>query len=117
MSYALKPPSPINPDDRVTFPVSLAPSTRLRVNKIMAKKCRVCAKSCTFVKDQLCGSRAAGGLTPSGTALLAENRALMPLERDERADRHVECPQFRRTAQVGQVDDEAGGEHVGAELA
>ena len=42
---------------------------------------------------------------------------LMPLERHQRAHRHVQRREFFRAAEVGQVDDEAGGDHVGAELA
>src|ERR1700691_3634366 len=41
---------------------------------------------------------------------------LMPLEADERAYRHAELPDFFRAAEVGQIDDEAGGQTIGADL-
>jgi len=41
----------------------------------------------------------------------------MPLERDEGTHRHVELAQLVGAAEVGQVDDETGGEHLRAELA
>ena len=41
----------------------------------------------------------------------------MPFEADERAHRHVELAQPSGAAEVGQVDDEAGGEHLRAQLA
>src|SRR5262249_59680737 len=43
--------------------------------------------------------------------------ALAPFEADERAHRHVELAQLGRAAEVGQVDDEASGEHLRAQLA
>ncbi len=42
--------------------------------------------------------------------------ALMPLKADERAHRHAEPADFFRAAQVRQVDDEAGGQNIGADL-
>src|SRR5262249_41453559 len=42
---------------------------------------------------------------------------LVPFEADERAHRHVELAQPGGAAEVGQVDDEAGGEHLRAQLA
>src|SRR5262249_61894534 len=44
-------------------------------------------------------------------------RALVPFEADERAHRHVELAQLGGAAEVGQIDDEAGGEHLRAQLA
>jgi len=41
----------------------------------------------------------------------------VPFERDQRAHRNVELAQLVGAAEVGQVANEAGGEHVGAELA
>src|SRR6516165_254986 len=43
--------------------------------------------------------------------------ALVPFEADERAHRHVELAQLGGAAEVGQIDDEAGGEHLRAQLA
>src|SRR5712692_8271636 len=44
-------------------------------------------------------------------------RDLVPFEADERAHRYVELAQLGRAAEVGQIDDEAGGEHLRAQLA
>ena len=41
----------------------------------------------------------------------------MPLEPDQRAHRHVELAQLIGAAELGQIDDEAGGQHFGADLA
>ena len=41
----------------------------------------------------------------------------MPLEADQRAHRHVELAQLVGAAELRQVDDETGGEHLGADLA
>jgi hypothetical protein len=41
----------------------------------------------------------------------------VPLELDQRAHRHVHGAQLGRTAKIRQVDDEAGGDHIGADLA
>src|ERR1035437_7370639 len=41
----------------------------------------------------------------------------MSLERHQRSHRHIHRPQFRRTPEVRQVDDEAGRDHIGADLA
>ena len=49
-------------------------------------------------------------------AALHPGYSSMPLERDQRAHRHVELPQLVRAAEFRQVDDEAGGEHVRAHL-
>ncbi len=42
---------------------------------------------------------------------------LVPFEGNERAHRHVELAQPGGAAEVGQIDDEAGGEHLRAQLA
>jgi hypothetical protein len=41
----------------------------------------------------------------------------MPLERHQRSHRHVHRPQLRRTPEIGQIDDETGGDRIGADLA
>ena len=41
----------------------------------------------------------------------------MPLERHQRAHRHVHCPQLGGAAQIRQVDDETRRHHIGADLA
>src|SRR5262249_62114429 len=41
----------------------------------------------------------------------------MTLEGDEGPHRHVELAQLGGAAEIGQIDDEAGGEHLRAELA
>jgi hypothetical protein len=43
--------------------------------------------------------------------------SLMPCEGDERAYRHVEVAQLGGAAEVRQIDDEAAGENLRAELA
>src|SRR5260370_5402711 len=43
--------------------------------------------------------------------------SLMPVERHQRSHRHIHRAQFRRAAKVRQVDDEAGRDHIGADLA
>ena len=53
----------------------------------------------------------------AGRPMGPRDARLMPLERDQRAHRHVELAQLVGAAELRQVDDEAGGEHVGAELA
>ena len=40
----------------------------------------------------------------------------MPFETDQGAHRHAELPDLLGAAQIRQIDDEAGGQHVGAEL-
>ena len=40
----------------------------------------------------------------------------MTLEAHQRADRHAELSDLLRAAQFGQVDDEAGGQDLGADL-
>ena len=42
--------------------------------------------------------------------------ALMPLEAHQRAHRHAELPDLLGPAEIGQVDDETGGQHIGADL-
>ena len=42
---------------------------------------------------------------------------LMSLERNQRAHRHVELAQLLGAAELGQIDDETGRQHVGAKLA
>ena len=41
----------------------------------------------------------------------------MPLERHQRAHGHIHRAQFVRAAEIRQVDDETGGDHIGADLA
>jgi hypothetical protein len=41
----------------------------------------------------------------------------MPVERHQRPDRDVHRAQFRSPAEIGQIYDEAGRDHVGADLA
>src|SRR5262245_31986464 len=53
---------------------------------------------------------------PSQSAI-AGREASMPLEGNERAHRQVELAQFVGAAELGQIDDEAGGEHLRAHLA
>src|SRR5665647_669561 len=43
------------------------------------------------------------------------DHALMPLEGNQRAHRHVHLAQFLGAAEFGQIDDETGGQHFGAE--
>jgi hypothetical protein len=40
----------------------------------------------------------------------------MPVECHQRSHRHVHRPQFRGTAEIRQIDDEAGRHHIGADL-
>ena len=62
-------------------------------------------------------SRRFAGTTGPLTALAALPGRSMPVERHQRSHRHVHRPQFRRAAEIRQVDDEAGRDHVGADLA
>jgi hypothetical protein len=39
----------------------------------------------------------------------------MPFETDQRAHRHAELSGLLGTAEIGQIDDEARGEHVGGD--
>ena len=57
-------------------------------------------------------------LANGGIADMANLRvhALMPFEADQRAHRHAELPDLLGAAQIRQVDDEAGRQHVGADL-
>ncbi|MHC2655124.1 hypothetical protein ACVMHY_007703 [Bradyrhizobium barranii subsp. barranii] len=41
----------------------------------------------------------------------------MPFERHQRSHRHVHRAQLGGTAEIGQIDDEAGGDDIGADLA
>ena len=41
----------------------------------------------------------------------------MPVERHQRAHRHVHRAQFGGAAEIRQVDDETGRDHIGADLA
>jgi len=41
----------------------------------------------------------------------------MPLERHQRAHRHVHRPQLCGIPEIRQIDDEAGGDYIGADLA
>jgi hypothetical protein len=53
-----------------------------------------------------------------GIADMAKLRAhgQMPLEADQRAHRHAELPDLFGAAQTRQIDDEAGRQHIGADL-
>jgi hypothetical protein len=42
--------------------------------------------------------------------------ALMPFETDQRAHRHAELSDLLGAAQIGQIDDEAGRQNIGADL-
>jgi hypothetical protein len=41
---------------------------------------------------------------------------LVPVERHQRAHRHAKLPDFVGAAEVRQIDDETGGEHLGTHL-
>ena len=56
-------------------------------------------------------------LASPGWLAAPRNAPSVPLERDQRAHRHVELAQLVGAAELRQVDDEAGGEHLGAQLA
>src|SRR4051794_39601454 len=66
-----------------------------------------------------CG-RGAWSLLSQGTTTQRARRAAcasMPLECHQRANRHVHRAQFGGAAEIRQIDDEAGCNHVGADLA
>jgi len=48
---------------------------------------------------------------------MRRHRALMPLEGDQRAHRYAEFFDFLCAAEIRQVDDKAGGKHIGAATA
>src|SRR5689334_6321382 len=48
--------------------------------------------------------------------ILRARDSSVPLEADQRAHRHVELAQLVGAAELRQVDDEAGGKHLRAEL-
>ena len=56
------------------------------------------------------------GRTAQSVRTPQDQRALMPLEADQRAHRHAELPDFCGAAEVRQIDDEAGRQHFGAHL-
>jgi hypothetical protein len=60
-------------------------------------------------------SRARARIADAAIAIYAYH--LMPCERNERAHRHVELAQLGGAPKVRQIDDEAAGEHLRAELA
>ena len=60
---------------------------------------------------------AARSASPRPLAGEGKKERSMPLEGDQRAHRHVELAQLVGAAELRQVDDEAGGEHLGADLA
>ena len=76
--------------------------------KAPSRSCRACRRSVAM---------AHGGPKRATSPRAGSRDGLMPLERNQRAHRHVELAQLVGAAEVRQVDDEAGGEHIGAHLA
>ena len=105
------------PPPRTTIPVTLpAPGDRTGNSAVTLQNSRDAAAGghATFRAGKVVGFAAGAA---KGAWLHPSYEASMPLERDQRAHRHVELAQLVGAAEVGQIDDEAGGEHLGAELA
>ena len=57
-----------------------------------------------------------GAVASSARGARRQELPSMPFESDQRTHRHAELADFLGAAEIRQVDDEAGGDHIGAEL-
>ncbi len=115
---ALPEPSAVRSDDEPVDQLAPAGPSRKRRRRPAApsRSCRVSRRSSSVhprVASPDLGDRTAG----STVCPPVRDRKSMPLERNQRAHRHVELAQLVGPAEVGQIDDEAGGEYLCTQLA